>query len=176
MMFPEGTFKGVTNKIRTKSLFYELSYNDPTHAVFTLKEDDLESINGDFYVSLHRLFVSMVPKDPTEYDFALTVFGSWDVWSRIRKSPDVKKEYTKWRSEADVKIKSEAIKAIAEEMTTNGRSSFSAAKLLLEKGWLDKETTNKAKQKLAAKEQEDEDKMALQLVSEDASRLGIKVN
>lgn len=63
MMFPDGTFKGVTNKIRTKSLFYELSYNDPTHAVFTLKEDDLESINGDFYVSLHRLFVSMVPKD-----------------------------------------------------------------------------------------------------------------
>ena len=60
-------------------------------------------------------------------------------------------------------------------MKSNGRSSFSAAKLLLEKGWLDKDTASKAKQKLAAKEQQEQDKEALALLSEDAERLGIKI-
>lgn len=176
MMFPEGSFKGVTNKIRTKSLFYELSYQDPTFVLFTLKEDDLLANNGKTYMSIHRLFLSMVLKDPTEYDFALTVFNSWEVWDRVRKSPHVAKEYKKWRVEADIKIKSQAIKAIAEEMNSGGRSSFSAAKLLLDKGWIDKETASKAKQKLDAKEQEDENRQALRLIGDDASRLGIKVN
>lgn len=173
MMFPEGTFRGVTNKIRTKSLFYELCYDDPQHAVFTLKETDLEANNGKTYVSMHRLFVSMVPNDPTEYEFALLVFGSWDIWDRVRKAPNIKVFYKKWRAEADIKIKSEAIRSIAEEMKSGGRSSFSAAKLLLEKGWLEKDTASQAKKKLAAKEQEDEDKQALSLLSEDADRLGL---
>jgi hypothetical protein len=47
------------------------------------------------------------------------------------------------------------------------------AKLLLEKGWLDKEAASQAKQKLTAKEKEEEDKEALVLLSEDADRLGI---
>ena len=118
----------------------------------------------------------MVPNDPTEYEFALTVFGSWDVWSRIRKSPELVKEYKKWRAEADIKIKSQAIKSIAEEMVSNGRSSFSAAKLLLDRGWLEKDTASKAKEKLDAKEQEEEDRLALRLIGDDASRLGIKLN
>lgn len=176
MMFPEASFRGVTNKIRTKSLFYELCYNDPTYALFTLKENDLEANNGKTYISLHKLFVAMVPNDPTEYEFALTVFGSWDIWSRVRSSPEVKREYKKWRAEADIKIKSQAIRSIAEEMTTGGRSSFSAAKLLLEKGWLDKDSASNAKKKLEAKEQEEEDRQALRLIGDDASRLGIKIN
>jgi hypothetical protein len=176
MMFPEGSFRGVTNKIRTKSLFYELCYKDPTYALFTLKENDLEALNGKTYLSLHKLFVSMVPNDPTEYEFALTVFGSWDVWSRIRKSPELVREYKKWRAEADIKIKSQAIKSIAEEMVSNGRSSFSAAKLLLDRGWLEKDTASKAKEKLDAKEQEEEDRLALRQIGDDASRLGLKLN
>ena len=61
-------------------------------------------------------------------------------------------------------------------MKSGGRSSFGAAKLLLEKGWLDKETGAKAKEALRQKEQEEEDKQALSLLSDDASRLGLKVN
>ncbi len=61
-------------------------------------------------------------------------------------------------------------------MKEGGRSSFSAAKLLLEKGWLDKDNSSQAKKKLAVKEQEDQNKQALALLSEDAHRLGIKVN
>jgi hypothetical protein len=61
-------------------------------------------------------------------------------------------------------------------MKTKGRSSFSAAKLLLDKGWLDKENASQAKQKLKAKEDEDQNKQALSHLTEDAERLGIKVN
>ena len=58
-------------------------------------------------------------------------------------------------------------------MKSNGRSSFSAAKLLLDKGWLDKDTASVAKGKLKAKEVEDENKAALNLLNEDAERLGL---
>ena len=82
----------------------------------------------------------------------------------------------KWRKEVEVKVKSNAIQAIAEEMKSGGRSSFSAAKLLLEKGWLDKDNASQAKKKLQAKEREEEDNEALLLLKDDAQRLGLKVN
>ena len=61
-------------------------------------------------------------------------------------------------------------------MKSGGRSSFSAAKLLLEKGWLDKDNASQAKKKLQAKEREEEDNEALLLLKDDAQRLGLKVN
>lgn len=174
-MFTQEQLKGPNGKIRTQSLFYELSYNDPSDAIFTLKEQDVEA-HGKHFTSLHQLYVGMVPSDPTEYSFAMTVFGSWDVWSAICKSPLIKPYVNKWRKEVEVKVKSQAIQAIAEEMKSGGRSSFSAAKLLLEKGWLDKDNASQAKRKLEAKEEEEQNKQALSLLSEDAARLGIKVN
>lgn len=175
MMFSLSQIKSANGKPRTKSLFYELSYDDPSESLFTLKERDIE-VRGKPMLSLQQLYVSMVPSDPTEYEFAMTVFGSWDCWQAMNKSPYLKPHIAKWRAEAEVKVKSEAIKAIAQEMKEGGRSSFSAAKLLLEKGWLDKETASKAKQKLKEKEDKELDKQALMLLSEDANRLGIKVN
>jgi hypothetical protein len=118
----------------------------------------------------------MVPNDPTEYEFAQAVFGSWDVWKTISESPQVKPYVNHWRNEVVVKIKSQAIQAIAEEMKSNGRSSFSAAKLLLDKGWLDNDTASQAKKKLKAKEQEEQERQALSLLQNDAQRLGLKVN
>lgn len=174
-MFTQDQLKGPNGKVRTQSLFYELCYHDPSDALFTVKEHDIEA-HGKHYVSLHKLYVSMVPNDPTEYEFAMTVFGSWDVWSTICKSPLIKPHVNKWRKEVEVKVKSQAIQAIALEMKEGGRSSFSAAKLLLEKGWLDKDNASQAKKKLQAKEEEDQNKQALSLLSEDAARLGIKVN
>jgi hypothetical protein len=162
-LFTMNQLKGPNGKCRTKSLFYELSYYDTTDVIFTVKDK--------LYVSLQQLFIKMVPNDPTEYEFAQAVFGSWDVWKTISEAPQVKPFVNNWRKEVVVKIKSQAIQAIAEEMKSNGRSSFSAAKLLLDKGWLDQ-----AKKKLQAKEQEEQDKQALSLLQNDAQRLGLKVN
>ena len=166
------TSNGIT---RTKSLFYELSYNDPEYAIFTTKEHDHVTADGRPLVSLQQLYVSMVPNDPTEYEFAQTVFGSWEVWEKIKKAPQIAQFVKRWKNEVEIKVKSQAIQAIAMEMKEGGRSSFSAAKLLLEKGWLDKDNASQAKKKLAAKEQEEQDKQALSLLSEDADRLGIKI-
>ncbi len=171
-MYTYEQLKGSNGKPRTKSLFYELSYNDPVYSLFTLKERDIEA-HGKHYVSLQQLYVAMVPNDPTEYEFALTVFGSWEVWKAISSAPQVKAHVARWRAEVEVKVKSEAIKAIAEEMKSNGRSSFSAAKLLLDKGWLDKDNAAVAKSKLKAKENEEQEKAALSILSEDAERLGL---
>lgn len=162
-------------KLRTKSLFWEISYWEPDNVIFTLREDDLHK-NGKVYVSLRKLYLAYCVSDPTEYTFAWEVFGSWDTWNQLSKSNYIKKDIESWRREVEVKIKSEAIRSIAEEMRSGGRSSFGAAKLLLERGWLEKDAASQAKQKLKAKEEEEMNKEALSLLEEDAERLGLKVN
>lgn len=174
MMFTERQLRTPQGKLRTKSLFWELSFFDPQHVIFTLKENDLQK-DGKTYVSLRKLYLSYCVTDPTEYTFAWSVFGSWDTWQQLSRSNYVKKDIESWRKEVEVKIKSEAIRSIANEMRDGGRSSFGAAKLLLERGWLDDKSASKAKEKLKAKEEEEMDKQALSLLSEDAERLGIKV-
>ena len=174
-LFTMSQLKGPNGKCRTKSLFYELSYYDTTDVIFTTKEQDI-TVKGKAYVSLQQLFINMVPNDPTEYEFAMSVFGSWEVWKTISEAPQLRPFVSNWRNEVVVKVKSKAIQAIAEEMRSNGRSSFSAAKLLLDKGWLDNDTASQAKRKLQAKEQQEQDKQALSLLENDAQRLGLKVN
>jgi cytochrome oxidase assembly protein ShyY1 len=58
-------------------------------------------------------------------------------------------------------------------MRSGGRSSFGAAKLLLDRGWLDKEAASQAKRKLQEKEEEEMNKEALLTLNEDAERLGL---
>jgi hypothetical protein len=174
MMFNEKQLRTSQGKLRTKSLFWELSYFEPEHVIFTLREEDL--VKGDkTYVSLRKLYLSYCCTDPTEYTFAWAVFGSWETWQQLCRSNYIKKDIDTWRREVEIKIKSEAIRSIADEMRTGGRSSFGAAKLLLERGWLDDKNASKAKEKLKAKEEEELNQQALSLLSEDAERLGIKV-
>ena len=71
MLFGTKYTKTIKGVVRTKSLFYELSYTDPTHVIFTLKDDDVEH-NGKTYISIANLYRSLVPQDPTEYTFAMT--------------------------------------------------------------------------------------------------------
>tara|TARA_R110000868_G_scaffold166543_1_gene400555 strand:- start:73 stop:603 length:531 start_codon:yes stop_codon:yes gene_type:complete len=176
MMFPKGSFRSdVTNKQLTKGLFYESSYENTANVIFTLKPDDIE-VRGHTYVSLNKLYVSLCAADPTEYTFSQVVFSSWDIWDTLRRSPYLKNEVARWRREVEVRIKSEAIRAIADEMKTGGRSSFSAAKLLLDRGWLDSDTASAAKSKLQKKEEDDLNKEAMSQLSDDAERLGLKIN
>jgi hypothetical protein len=172
MLFDTSKTKSDNGVVRTKSLFYELSYDNTDHVLFTLKDQDVEH-KGRTYTSLPNLYRSLVPLDPTEYTFAMAVFGNWHVWDTIRNAPQLKPYVKRWRNEAEVKIKSEAIKAIALEVQTGGRSSFTAAKLLLERGWIEKEAAAKAKQKLLEKEEEELDREAMRQLSADAERLGL---
>lgn len=173
-MFPKDTFKNNSGKIITLKLFIELCYETPEHAVFSLKEDDLD-LNGKRYVSLQKLYLAYVPNDPTEYTFAKNVFGSWNIWETVRNSAEVKPHVDKWRREADVIIKSRAIQAIAEE-AKEGKNAFQAAKLLLDRGWIEKESATAKKISEKKKQEEEMNLEALDMLSEDAKRLGLKLN
>lgn len=173
MLFSPSLTKNSKGVVRTKSLFYELSYADTSDVLFTLKDED-QVVEGRTFTSLAKLYRSLVATDPTEYTFAIAVFGYWDIWDTIRNAPNIKTHVAKWRKEVEVKIKSEAIQLIAQEAKGGGRSSFTAAKLLLDRGWLEKEEASKAKRKLLEKEEEELNKAALAELSEDAARLGLK--
>jgi len=175
MMFPKETYFNGSNKRKTRSLFYELASDQKEDCIFTIKEDDTV-INGKRYISLKKIYLDLVANDPTEYEFSRKVFGSWEIWEAIYKQRDFKVIIEKWRSEVAIKIKSEAIRSIAEEMRSGGRSSFSAAKLLLDKGWIDKETFDSKTKKKQKEKEEEENKEARSLLLSDAERLGLRLN
>jgi hypothetical protein len=106
----------------------------------------------------------------------MAVFGTWDIWDTIRTNPSLRRYYSKWREEVDVRIKSEAIRSIAEEMREGGRSSFTAAKLLLERGWIEKVNPYDRKSERQKQKETTLDRQAMQMLSKDAERLGLKVN
>jgi hypothetical protein len=92
-----------------------------------------------------------------------------------KNSAKVKPHVDKWRREADVIIKSRAIQAIAEE-AKEGKNAFQAAKLLLDRGWIEKESATAKKISEKKKQEEEMNLEALDMLSEDAKRLGLKIN
>lgn len=153
-LFDMSTFKNDSGALRTQSLFYELSYDNPEHAVFTLKEDDIELPSGKKAHSLRLLYLARATSDPTEYEFALGVFGSWDVWTRLSKAPKIRDAVQKWRDEAAVRRKAMAFQSVVTEVRDGGKSSFTAAKYLIEEPWKVKDARTadgrKARKEVAA--------------------------
>ncbi len=127
---------GVT---RTKSLFYELSYDKPDHVLFTIKEQDVELPNGRTAVALSKIFIEMTVADPTEFNFAQAVFGSWDIWEKLTKTHRLKDEIVKWRKEATIRRKAIAFQSLVAEVQEGGKASFGAAKYLIEEPWSTKD-------------------------------------
>lgn len=158
--------------IRTKSLFYELSYDNQEHVLFTLKEHDIELPNGRPLVALSKIFIDSVMTDPTEYDFAQAVFGSWDVWEKMCKARELKQHIQKWRKEATIKRKALAFKSVMQEVQEGGKSSFTAAKYLIEEPWAAKDgrTVDGRKARKDAKETAEE-AFERAAISEDLKRL-----
>ena len=175
-MFKRDVFINSVGHTRIKSLFAELSYDSDKFHIFTLKDQDVVNTKGKTLLSLKRLYLENVSNDPTEYTFAMTVFGTWDIWDTIRRNATLRRYYSKWREEVDVRIKSEAIRSIAEEMREGGRSSFTAAKLLLDRGWIEKVNPNDRKSEQQKRKDQTLDRQAMQMLSKDAERLGLKLN
>lgn len=174
-MFPKDKFRNASGKLYTRELVYELSYNLSDNTLFTLKDDDIE-IEGKYLYSLKKLYLQYVPLDPTEYTLASKVFDSWEIWETLRNARILRDYVKKWRREAEIIVKSRAIQAIAEEMNESGKNSFQAAKLLLDRGWIEKENVKQQKASERKREEEQMNKEALTMLSEDAKRLGLKVN
>jgi len=116
---------------RTQSLFFETNKSKLT-PILTLKRYDLE-YKGVILTSLHRVYMELA--DPTEYAVAMEVFGSWKQWEKIINNKLLLSIIQEWRDELEVKLKSDAIRALAKTAINEGSKGTAAAKYLAERGW-----------------------------------------
>lgn len=113
----------------TQGLFLETKY-DVRYAVFTMDGEDKE-YKGKTYISLKKLYLEMM--DPVEYTFATTHLLGWDHWMRLNDNKLLGPEFTKWRFELELKIRSEATGNIIEDSASE--KGFQASKWLADRGW-----------------------------------------
>jgi len=90
------------------------------------------------YVNLQALYVKFCKDDPSEYTFAMTVFGEWKYWSNMKSMEFFKPILAHYVEEAEVARKSEAFGAVIQEIKEEGKSKFQAAKFLIDEPWKDK--------------------------------------
>lgn len=139
-------FKDTMGRFRTQSLFWELKY-EGYPPFFTLKDQDHE-VGGVVYVSLRDLY--LMYSDPTEYSFAMGVFGSLKCWYKIANNKELSEYVNRWRDDLEVKLRSEGVMAIRDLATDEGsKSRLAAAKWLAEKGWEGKQRGRPSKQEIA---------------------------
>jgi len=98
------SFKDNQGRFRTQSLFCEYPHDSyPAH--FTLKKHD-HRINGvgKQYASLYLKYMEIA--DPTEFQVAERLFGSWNHWLALTRTKWFMKELTGWREELKVRLES----------------------------------------------------------------------
>jgi hypothetical protein len=154
-MFERHQLYNGVNAGRTKALFYEFGVGE--HTILTLGDH----IEG--YPSLRTLYVNMCTDDPSEYVFAVTVFGDVQFWERLKKAPWMPAYVEAWKHESEIKRKSMAFDTIMKEVKEDGKSSFQAAKYLIEEPWR-KGAVERRKTKASARD-------AFDSVRDDVNRL-----
>ena len=126
------------NIARSTSLVYETA-KQTDNPVFTL------SFVRDDFIRLGELFIELTIEDPTETVFAEHVFGSQSFWLNMREANRLKPSIEEWREMADAKRKQLAFQSLVSEVKTNGKSSVTAAKYLIEEPWKPKTKEQKEK-------------------------------
>lgn len=130
---PNKRFKASNGMWLTDSLFRENVWGDKIHlAVYSTKEYDLH-LDGKIYPSLKKLYMSVA--DPTEYKFAEKHLGGWTHWNRMLNNQKLRPMIDKWREELEVKLRSQAFRALRSTAVNEGAKGTTAAKWLAEKGW-----------------------------------------
>ena len=133
----------------------------------TFGPEDFTDKDGNEITSLHRIYMECA--DPTEYDFAQRVFGSWKHWQRWQSNAFVRQETEKLREELEILLKSRAIK----DLITHSTKKADAAKYVAEYGWKKRKAGRPSKEEV-----ERETKIQGRVrnsVHEDMERLGLKV-
>lgn len=96
------------NRWRTRSLFVETitaQSGESFTPTFTLAEVD----SDEGHLSLKRLYLEA--GDVTEYNFAVSVFGSYDCWSNLCECEWFKPHVEAWRNELPLLLQARAIEA-----------------------------------------------------------------
>ena len=87
-------------------------------------------------INLYELFISLTVDDPTEVAFAEQVFGDVLYWKSLSEDTWFAPRLAEWRFVVAEKRKQSAFKTIVEEAKGGGKSSFTAAKYLIEEPWM----------------------------------------
>lgn len=113
----------------TTNLFWEIMKNKDK-AVFSIAETP--SGYGATLIPFRDLYLKYTVDDPTEYTFAIEVFGSWYQWERICSNKKMADYLAKIRRERDVLIESNSIKEVFKQANDG---NYQAAKFLVTKGY-----------------------------------------
>lgn len=152
---------------RTQSLFLETN-NSTLKPIMTLKEVDWE-YKGEVLLSLKKIYLEIA--DPTEYEVAIEVFGSWKCWQRLLGNKEIYGHIKEWRDELEVKLRSAGVKAMINTAVNEGSKGTTAAKYIAEKGWDKRKAGAPTKEEVTR-----ERKIAAGIsdeISDDMARLGI---
>ena len=161
--------KDIKGAWRTASLFIE--YPTPQYPpVYTLNEED-RTVNGVFYPSLRKIYLSYNHTPENEYDFAIEVLGSWEHWLRLCRG-QISQHIKAWREELEVKVRARAIKSLMKTSLEESSAGATASKWLAEKGYAPKRGRPSKEEKAGYLKQEERINDA---VDEDLARVGLKV-
>lgn len=119
-------FKNVNGVFYLKELFFETAQNKE-NVVYTLKDKAHEG-----YPSLYEAYLEA--NDPTEYQFAVNNLYSWEHWQRLQDCSWMKPIVAAWRTELEIRFKSQALRKIMAQASGSSRESFQAAKFIAEYG------------------------------------------
>jgi hypothetical protein len=163
------------NVIRTTSLFFESKREEnPTNVpIFTLKDFDY-SADGVVYIALKPIYFSYEHIPNFEYDFAMDVFGSWEIWIKQTKS-SLRNEFQAWRDELDIKIKAKAIKSMMEASLSNDAKGVAAAKYLADKGYVEGGTKRGRPSKEDVERERKQQADIRDTLASDMERLGMSI-
>lgn len=118
---------------RLSSLFFEMCRDaeERKNAIYTLKNKDHKGLP-----SLYLLYMQC--EDPYEYTFVMKHLCDWEHWQLLCEKEWFKPYVERWRKELELSIKAKALAQLINESTKPTREGLSAAKFLLEKGWVEK--------------------------------------
>lgn len=165
---PKDTFLGPTG-FYTKALFkdHPQALADTGDQLFFIGKEK----STDKYISLKEVYMQI--EDPTEYEFAMKVFGSYRHWKTISELGWAKDYVAEWRYELALKLKSKNIKdivALASDEFVKETTKFQAMKYLANSDYADKTTATTKKN---TQRKEAINNSVLKEVSDDFERLGI---
>ena len=141
------SFKDAQGRFRTQSLFLEYPH-ESYPAFFTLKKFDKEK-DGVKYTSLYRKYMEI--GDPTEYQVAQRLFGSWDHWQALCKAKWFSDELTGWREELQVRMESQRFIEMELRSQKDDATGIQATKWLADR-YGEKSTAKRGRPSKAEKE------------------------
>jgi hypothetical protein len=130
------TFKDSQGRFRTQSLFIEHPHKSYP-AFFTLKK-----YNKDGYISMYQKYMEIA--DPTEYQVAIRLLGSWDHWQALKRAKWFREHLAAWRDELRVKMESDRYYEMLGKSDKDTPQAIQATRWLADRYGESKDKTRKA--------------------------------